>query len=431
MKKTLLALTTAGALLAIPAHADQARQFPELLTKEHAATLSQAMKELRAAQGNERNMVKLLDAQSKFEFSPELRPKLKEIFGTERPFPMQRVPGAKGQINYVAKLAPYLWVQGNGTDFSWTELTANISTDKAGRGVNATMKWPSLVIARQEGSANLQNMSMATRQQRGADGVSYGTATFGIAAIIVRDAAVGGKEARELIRFEDMQARSESVRRGSMAEIGYRSSTKAIVFGAERVERVNLAFRLTQIPAKAMAELDQSLRKQEESQLAPEAQQALMMRKLTEFGKRLVQAGAVLNIDDISAAYRGNVAAIKGRITFQKVVEADFDSVATLMKKLVAHVEVRVPVALIREVGRAITSKSLPPDTPDATKQIDAAADGLVSMVVGKAVTGGFAVVEKDELRSNIDFKNGQLTINGKAVDLPKVNFGAQQAPKE
>lgn len=431
LKKTLLALATAGALLAIPAHADEARQFPELLTKENAATLSQAMKELRAAQGGERNMVKLLDAQSKFEFSPELRPKLKDIFGTERPFPMQRVPGAKGQINYVARLAPYLWVQGNGTDFSWTELTANIATDKAGRGVNATMTWPSLVIARQEGSANLQNMSMTTRQQRGADGVAYGTATFGIGSIIVRDAAVGGKEARELMRFEDMQARSESVRRGSMAEIGYRSSTKAMVFGAERVERINLAFRLTHIPAKAMAELEQSLRQQEAGQLAPEAQQALMMRKLKDFGKRLVQAGAVLNIEDISAAYRGNVAAIKGRVTFQKVVEADFDSVATLMRKLVAHVEVRVPVALIREVGRAIAGKSVPPDTPDAAGQIDAAADGMVSVVVGKAVTGGFAVVEKDELRSNIDFRNGQLTINGKAVDLPKVNFGAQQAPKQ
>ena len=91
----------------------------------------------------------------------------------------------------------------------------------------------------------------------------------------------------------------------------------------------------------------------------------------------------------------------------------------------------RVPVALIREVGRAIAGKSVPPDTPDAAGQIDAAADGMVSVVVGKAVTGGFAVVEKDELRSNIDFRNGQLTINGKAVDLPKVNFGAQQAPKQ
>jgi len=425
-------------MLAAPVYADEpqpqpTRQLPELITKENAATLSQAMKELRAAQGDERNMVKLLDAQTKFEFSPELRPKLKEIFGTERPFPMRRVPGAKGQINYVAKLEPHLWVQGNGTDFSWTELTAKMSTDKAGRAMNANLSWPSLVIARQEGSASVQNMNMISKQLRGADGVSYGTAAFDIGSIIVRDAAVGGKDAKELMRLEDIQVRSESVRRGSMAEIGYRSSAKAIVFGAERVERTNFAVRLTNIPANVMADLDQSLRSQEGSQLAPDAQQEVMMRKLKDFGKRLIQAGVTLNIEDISSAYRGNVAAIKGRVTFQKVVEADFDSIAVLLKKMVAHIEVRVPVALIKDIGRAVTSKSVPPDTPDASRQIEAGADGMVSFVVGKMVTDGFAVIEKGELRSNIDFKDGQLTINGKAFDLSKLqmNAGAKEAPKQ
>jgi hypothetical protein len=67
--------------------------------------------------------------------------------------------------------------------------------------------------------------------------VAYGTADFGIGAITVHDAAVGGKGAKEMMRFEDLQARSETVRRGSKAEIGYRSSVKAIVFGDERVER--------------------------------------------------------------------------------------------------------------------------------------------------------------------------------------------------
>ena len=114
-------------------------------------------------------------------------------------------------------------------------------------------------------------------------------------------------------------------------------------------------------------------------------------------------------------------ASVKGRVTFQKVVEADFVSMAVLMKKLVAHFDVRVPVALIKDVGRAFAI--VPPDAPDAARQIEAGADGFVSFVVGKAVTDGFAVIEKNELRSSIDFKNGQLTVNGKAIELPNVNF--------
>jgi uncharacterized protein YdgA (DUF945 family) len=424
LKKTLFAITAASAMLAAPVYADTPAvpapdPLPELFTKETTATLAQAGKELRAAQGKERNFSKQLDIYSKFEFSPELQPRLKEIFGTGRPFPMQRSAGAKGQINYVGKLAPHLFVQGNGTDFSWTELTAKITTDKAGRNVNGTMTWPSLVIARPDGSARLLDMTMSTRQQRGADGVAYGTATFGIGAITVHDAALGGKGAKELMRFEDLQARSETVRRGSMAEIGYRSSVKALVFGDERVERINFAFRLVNIPAKAMAELDQSLRAQEGSDLAPDAQREVVMRNLKDYGKHLAKAGAVLNLEDFSAAYRGNTASIKGRLFFQKLVDADFESVAALKNKLVAHFDVRVPVALVKDIGRAVAAKSVPADAADAAQQIDAAGDGMVSFVVGKAVTSGYAVVEKGELRSSIDFKNGRMTVSGKAVELP------------
>lgn len=419
-------------MLAAPVYADTPpapapQQLPELFTKETTATLTQVGRELRAAQGKERNFAKQLDFYSKFEFSPELRPKLKEIFGTERPFLMQRAAGAKGQINYTSKLAPHLFVQGNGTDFSWTELTANITTDKAGRTVNGKVAWPSLVIARPDGSARLLDMAMTTRQQRGADGVAYGTAAFSIGAITVHDAAVGGKSAKEAMRFEDLQARSETVHRGSMAEVGYRSSVKAIVFGEERVERVNFAFRLVNIPAKAMAELDQSLRAQESSDLAPEAQHEILMRNLKDYGKRLVRSGAVLNIEDFSAAYRGNTASIKGRVSFQKTVDADFGNMAALLKKLVAHFDVRVPVALVKDIGRAVAAKSVPADAPDAAQQIDAAGDSMVSFVVGKAVTSGYAVVEKGELRSSIDFKNGRMTLSGKSVELPTLNVKAEK----
>jgi hypothetical protein len=119
------------------------------------------------------------------------------------------------------------------------------------------------------------------------------------------------------------------------------------------------------IPAKAMAELDQSLRAQQSLDLRRRAARADAAQS-EGYGKRLVKAGAVLNIEDISAAYRGNTASIKGRVSFQKTVDADFDSVPALLKKLVAHFDVRVPVALMKDIGRAVAAKSVPADAPDA-----------------------------------------------------------------
>lgn len=413
----------ASAVLATPSHADEATaaRRPEFINKEAVETLGQAAKELRAALVNERNQAKQLALYAAFQFSPELRPRLKEIFGTERPFPLERAPDSvKGQINYVGKLAPYTYKQDNGTDFSWTELVSNFSTDKAGRTLSTDASWPSLLVTRPAGSFSMVNMSMVSKQQRGADNVGYGSASFKVGVMTFRDTPAGASESREVARLEDLEMRSDVSRKGAMAEIGYRTSINAIVVGEERVERSNFAFRVTNIPAKAMADLDKVLRAQQDSKLAPEAQHKQMMANLGEFGKRAAVAGATLVIDDISASYRGNTASIKGRIGFRKAVEADFKNVVTLLKKLVARFDVRVPLALVKDIGRAFAAKGVDPSAPDAARQLDAGADAVVSMVVGKAVSGGYAVVENNELRSTIELKDSKLRINGKEIEVAR-----------
>jgi uncharacterized protein YdgA (DUF945 family) len=418
----------ASAVLAVPSHAQDAAPAapkappkpPQIFAPQTTATLRAAQKELEAAVGKEVNTARQMALFASFQFSPELQPKLKEIFGAERPFPVERVAGgAKGRINYVGKLAPYTYVQGNGTDFTWSELTARMSADKAGRTLDTDVSWPSLVIARPGGSVSLQDMTFNNKRQRGADAVDYGTARFNAGSIVVRDSADGSGAVKEVMRFEGVEAKSDVRRRGAVADIIYGSTTKAIVIGNERIERANFAFRLTNVPGKALAELTTQLRAQQGVNMEDEAERKRVMKTLTDFGKRAVTAGATLFIDDISAAYRGNVASLKGRLGFQKVEEADFASINALMKKIVAHFELRVPVALVRDVGRMFAAKAVDPSAPDADKQIEAGADGMVSMVIGKTVTGGYGTLVKDELRTVIDIKGSKITVNGKAIELP------------
>jgi hypothetical protein len=440
----------ASAMLAIPSHAQDAAPAaapvpapatpaappkpPEILKPETSATLRAAQKEVQLAVGKEVNVGKMLELYTKFQFSPELQPKLKEIFGTERPFAIQRVAnGPKGQINYVGGLAPYIYLQGNGTDFTWTEMALKLSTDKAGRALNTDSTWPSLMVTRPGGSLSLNDISMTTRAVYGADQVGYGTALIKVGSVVVRDSAPGSREIKEAMRFEGIEGKSDVRRRGAMAEIVYSNTIKAIVVGDERVERSNFAFRITNVPAKALADMNKQLRDQQGANMEDEAQVKRTLKTLTDFGKRLVTAGATLFIDDISAAYHGNVASLKGRVSFQKVVEADFSNFNALMKKIVAHFEVRVPVALVRDVARVFAGKSVDPSSPDAAKQIDAGADAVVSMVVGKTVSGGFGVVVQDELRTVIDIKDGKVTVNGKPIEVPAGvlnNLKAKPAPQ-
>lgn len=409
----------ASALLAMPSYAAQPK-LPEL-TGESSQTLAQAAKELKAALATgERNFTRQLDNYAQFQFSPALRPKLKDIFGTERPFPLERVPGsAKGQVDYVGKLAEHSYKQPNGTEFSWTEAVLNISTDKAGRTVTSTGAWPSLLITRPGSSFSVVNMRFSGKQQRGADGVAYGNGEVRIGAVTVRNMPAEG-ESKEVVRLDGIEMRSDVTRRGALAEIGYRASIDAIVIGNEQVDRSNFAMRVTRIPARTMVELDKMVREQERSKLPEDQQFKQMLKSLELIGKRAAIAGATLVIDDISAAYRGNVASIKGSIGFQKVTEADFKNVAVLGKKIVARFDLRLPVALVKDASRALAAKSIPASAPDAAQQIDRGADAMVSVVVGKAVTSGFAVVEQNELRSAIEIRNGKLTVNGKEIDIAK-----------
>lgn len=426
----------ASAVLAIPSHAQDAApaatpapapatpaappKLPEIMKPETTATLRAAQKEWQVAVGKEVNVAKMLELYTRFQFSPELQPKLKEIFGTERPFAIQRVAnGPKGQINYVGGLAPYTYLQGNGTDFSWTEMALKLSTDKAGRALNTDGTWPSLMVTRPGGSLSINDIGMTTKGVYGADNVGYGTALIKVGSVVVRDSAPGSSEIKEAMRFEGIEGKSDVRRRGAMAEIIYSNSVKAIVFGDERVERSNFAMHITNVPVKALADLTRQLRDQQGADMENEAEKKRTLKTMTDFGKRIITAGATLFIDDISAAYHGNVASLKGRISFQKVVEADFSNFNALMKKIVAHFEVRVPVALVRDVARVFAGKSVDPSLPDAAKQIDAGADAVVSMVVGKTVSGGFGVVVQDELRTVIDIKDGKVTVNGKAIEVP------------
>jgi uncharacterized protein YdgA (DUF945 family) len=173
------------------------------------------------------------------------------------------------------------------------------------------MQWPSLVIARPDLSVSLENMTLVAKQQRAADGVDYGVANFGVGLVSVRDVTVGDKDAKKLMRFEGITARSETSRRGNNVEIAYRSTVNAMVMGDERVDHANFAFRLTNVPVKVMADFSRSMREQNAQKLDPKAQQELMLKNMKDLGKRALQSGAVLLIDDISAGYRGNVAAIK------------------------------------------------------------------------------------------------------------------------
>lgn len=430
----------AGAMLAIsswaaePAPAPGVKAQSPLIQKNEALqTLMEAGREVMTGMAKETNPAKQMAWYARFEFSPALRPKLKAIFGSEKPFPLTRVAGSvKGQVDYVGKLAAHSYQQEGGPDIRWADLTYKTSFDKSGLAYSGEANWPALSALWPGGGFALQDVYVTARQRVYAkELVAYGPAAYKVGSAVFLDAAPGGSGTREMLRLDGLETRVELARRGGMADMDQRTTIKTITMAGQRIDRFNLSLRVTNMPAKALDEMTRAARAQQVGMLPTAVSHERTTEYLKHFAKRAVLAGATVFLDEFSAIYHGHVASITGQLTFRKVVEADFNNMPELLKKLVARFEVRVPVGLVKDAARAAVARSVDPALPDAARQIDAGADAASSAVIGKVVGDGYAVVEQEVLRSMIEIKDGKLLINGKQIEVDKVlqSLGSRPQP--
>jgi TonB family protein len=163
-------------------------------------------------------------------------------------------------------------------------------------------------------------------------------------------------------------------------------------------------------------------RREQLKTMTPEQQLAAMKPLLQTFGKAAILRGSSIEIDEISARFHGNKASIRGRVGLLGAVEADLQDMNTLLKKIVARFEVRVPVAMVRDIAgivaaRQAAQQGTPPNAASAAQF----GQTMTDVIVGKLVGGGFARVENDVLVSTLEVRNGKLTANGKEIGLPKL----------
>jgi outer membrane biosynthesis protein TonB len=97
------------------------------------------------------------------------------------------------------------------------------------------------------------------------------------------------------------------------------------------------------------------------------------------------------------------------------------------VKKIAARFEIRVPVAMVRDISGIVAARQ--------SAQQGAAANGMSvaqlgqtmsDVVVGKLLGAGYARLENDVLVSTVEFRNGKLTANGKEIALPTAPPGSQ-----
>jgi uncharacterized protein YdgA (DUF945 family) len=350
-----------------------------------------------------------------FRHSPETSAALIEVFGTDRPYTVARVPAPKGKVGFEARIQPVAYADPNGSRVQWAALDAMLTLDASGRSMMIKGSWPSLLVEDKDVRMTARDISFDGNQKRGFADLWFGTFNISVPHARMETKTGGGD-----VAFADTRIATGVVQRGKLADVNYKVSTGSISVAGDQVGSFSMTARLVNLDAKAMAEARDKLEQQDKGK-ALEQRHADTLAILKDFLRQSATRGSALVIDELRATYHGNSATLKGRVGVEGRGEIAVD--ASLLKRILARFTVRVPVPMIQDAAGAIARKQMAASAPGQPVSEQAAAQmgqTIADTMVGQALSKGFARMENGYLVSDLEFRNGILRFNGKEVTLPK-----------
>jgi uncharacterized protein YdgA (DUF945 family) len=423
----------AAALLAGPAtaagQAPAAKPATKPVTGPVADALQSALREVQQAQDPRLPLPAQLDSLAAMRYTPETAAKLRAVFGNEQPFTVERQSAPAGRLAYRARLQPLHYAGADGSRVDWDEALLDLDMDQAGKTVGFKGGWKLFTADEATVRLSVEDVTMSGRQSRSHDRLWFGDGQLRVARVRGTNKSDGSA-----LTLDDVRLNWSTVDRPKAVDMAFQYRIGAIEAAGEKVEDVRFDMRMVNIDRASMVALQAASERQRKqaNAMTPEQRTEAMKPLLLGFGKSAIVRGSALEIDEISARYRGNKASIRGRIGLAGAVEADLQDMKKLVKKIVARFEIRVPVAMVRDIAGVVAARQAqqPGAAPNPMSPAQMG-QTLTDVVVGKLVGGGFARLENDVLVSNLEFRNGELTANGKKVELPKPPAGAPRLPQQ
>lgn len=361
-------------------------------------------------------------------YTPETADKLRAVFGTERLYSVERQPGKSGGARWHMVLPALHYRSAPEAGVDWDAATLDLDLDKAGKNLDLLGKWSSFSAESATTRVTAQGMRMSGRQR-----VGYRNLWFGKHSVTADSLRLDSKPGGT-VEMEKLRVDWGAVERPKSAEMAYSTRIGAIAAAGERVEDVRVALRLTNIDKDALAELDELGARERERQRGqaaapavstPEQQFETLKPYLRAFVKSALRQGTALEIDEIGARYHGQKVSLRGRVELAGLVPADLGDLKGLTKKIAARFEVRIPVALVREIAGSVAAKqaaqmAVQKGQPVDEQGIEQMRQSVGDIAIGKIVSEGYAAIEGEVLVSRLEYRDGRLTANGKEVALPK-----------
>ncbi|MFC5458456.1 DUF945 family protein [Massilia niabensis] len=429
MKPALMRRVLAATLVVIPAvisfaHADDkpTRQQPLVLRAMTAAS-----HEMQAAMEDGASLNKNFEKLINFQHSPDTVKLLVEAFGTDRPWSMEKRGIEQGKTAWHWRLNPLHQGTADGGTLVWSELPVDLWVDKPGKAVDFRGAWPSLSYEDKDARISLHDGTLSGTQYRGAGNIWYGSMQGGFGSMQVE-----GKAKPLALSMRELSFSGKMEERPSTVQMTQSFGIKAIEFAGERVDDFTVAMRFVNIEKAALVAMQATQKKLSAKQAASRDDLSAMMPMFKSFLRGATRHKTALVIDEMSFAFHGHKAMLSGRVGIDGTAGANTGDMAALSKRINARFEIKVLVALVREVALAAARQQASRADNAQAKAVlaapEASAQNVSDAIIGKLLGNGYARLENDMLVSTIEFRGGVLRVNGKKIDLPAPGKGPAPA---
>jgi TonB family protein len=407
------------ALFILPlAHGVVAAEVPQPVRTPPKALVaaSAAATELQAAVEAGPHLGRNLERLSSFQHAPETAAALRDAFGNERPWSFEQ----RGVRSYRFTVLPLRHTLDTGALASWSAFPLDMTVDKSGQRLNYSGKWPEASFEYGGTKIALSGVALDGKQRRGKGDLWFGDVGVDIGRLSIRGGPAAPQQSE--VRMNGLRFVSRTVERARTVDVSQRTTIASFEVAGERVDNITMAYRFEHLDKAALVRLAAAAKQRQASTLG----QRQALEELTGTMRQFLRAAAShksgLVIERISASYGGHTAVLSGRLGVKGVQEADFSAPKLLLKRIDGRFEIAVPVALVRAVSLSAARRQAAAQGKAnvSEQELQAMAQSITDVMLGKALGDGFARLEKDVLRTTIEIRNGVVRVNGKPLDLPK-----------
>ena len=349
-----------------------------------------------------------LDQIAQFEFSAATRQKIAPYFANNpRPLHLtvnKSAPG-RAQVDVALDGLDYLDAS-TGAYARSANLTAQSLYSRGYTQSHTTGSMAWLSVNDGEGTrVGARDLSFQSDTHKGSTSLWVGKAQAKLQSVTV-DSAAGTH-----LQMGPFAMTAETKEAGRWMQLDWDSRVESIDWGTDHTGPVHWVMRASHLESQAVARYAETAQQLALIEPSLAKRMSASLAAMKELSQSLRHNGATLDLQDLSVQYHGASAGLSGRVTLDAQKDADSSDWESLKSALHIHFKLHVPVRLIALLAKGFGS------APEAAAQ----AQQRVDQTLAKLKQDKWIRIDHDTVLTTLDFEKGQLTVNGKLFELPKL----------